>query len=162
MVEQPKPALVEQCDRDAAADYMSAQDYDWGYCGDVREGRVEHPLPGLFAAHRIAAETAFAEREAAKDAEIGKLRASRLHHKNKRAEAEAEAAARIQSDAVELARCREALGFIRTAIKNARDRVPDEDEGLAANLFAHFLNRADDEARAALAARGLEIREIEK
>ena len=74
MVEQPKPALVEQCDRDAAADYMSAQDYDWGYCGDVREGRVEHPLPGLFAAHRIAAETAFAEREAAKDAEMERLR----------------------------------------------------------------------------------------
>ena len=60
-----------------------------------------------------------------------------------------EANAQIES---ENERLKVALGFIRTAIKNARDRVPDEDEGLAANLFAHFLNRADDEARAVLTA----------
>lgn len=44
-----------QGDRDAAADYMAERGYDWGFCGDVREGRVEHPLPIHFARHRLAA-----------------------------------------------------------------------------------------------------------
>lgn len=46
---------VTDADRGRAADYMSERDYDWGYCGDVRAGRVEHPLPAHFARHRIAA-----------------------------------------------------------------------------------------------------------
>jgi hypothetical protein len=42
---------VTQADRDAAADALDAMGVDWGACGDVRSGRVEHPLPQAFAAH---------------------------------------------------------------------------------------------------------------
>lgn len=45
---------VTQEDRDAAADWMSAKSYDWGYCADVRSGKVENDLVHSFAAHRIA------------------------------------------------------------------------------------------------------------
>jgi hypothetical protein len=34
---------------------MSEQNYDWGFCGDVRAGRVEHDLPLAFARHRLSA-----------------------------------------------------------------------------------------------------------
>jgi hypothetical protein len=55
MTEQATEAvLVIQADRDAAADWMSTQSYDWGFCGDVRSDRVEHDLPIAFAKHRIA------------------------------------------------------------------------------------------------------------
>lgn len=45
---------VEQCDRDVVADYLFEHGGDWGFCGDVREGRIEHPLVSLLSAHRIA------------------------------------------------------------------------------------------------------------
>ncbi len=44
---------VTQADREAAANWMGQKSYDWGFCGDVREGRVEHDLPQAFATHRI-------------------------------------------------------------------------------------------------------------
>lgn len=34
---------------DAAADALSEMGVDWGACGDVREGRVDHPLRQAFA-----------------------------------------------------------------------------------------------------------------
>ena len=48
---------ITQADRDAAADWMSTKSYDWGYCGDIRQGRVSHDLVQAFARH-VAAERA--------------------------------------------------------------------------------------------------------
>ena len=42
---------VRQEDRDAVADYLFEHGGDWGFCGDVREGRIDHPLTNLLAAH---------------------------------------------------------------------------------------------------------------
>lgn len=50
-----------------------------------------------------------------------------------------------------LEECREALEGVRVAIKKARDMVPDEEEGLAAQVFAYHLNEAEHRARATLA-----------
>lgn len=49
---------VTQADRDAAADWMSTKSYDWGYCGDIRSGKVENDIVQHFASHRIAAHAA--------------------------------------------------------------------------------------------------------
>lgn len=53
MTQTPEPLAVIQSDREAAADWMSCQSYDWGFCGDVRSGRVESDLVAAFARHRI-------------------------------------------------------------------------------------------------------------
>jgi hypothetical protein len=47
-------------------------------------------------------------------------------------------------------RLRGVIVSINVAIDKARDTVPDDDEGVAANIFCHFLNRAQGDARAAL------------
>lgn len=51
----PDQVEVTQADRDAAADYLAACGWDWGACGDIREGRVDHPVVQAFARHRQAA-----------------------------------------------------------------------------------------------------------
>jgi hypothetical protein len=58
------PIKVTQADRDAAADYLDTCGWDWGACGDVREGLVDHPVVQAFALHRIAAEQNALERAA--------------------------------------------------------------------------------------------------
>lgn len=50
---------VTQADRDAAADYLDACGWDWGACGDIRSGRVEHPVVKAFAQHRLNAKAEF-------------------------------------------------------------------------------------------------------
>jgi len=52
---------ITQADREAAADWLSTKIYDWGYCGDVRSGKVEDHLVDAFAAHRLATQTAIAK-----------------------------------------------------------------------------------------------------
>lgn len=63
-----------------------------------------------------------------------------------------EAAARIQQDAVRIERLREALETVVAANSAARNMVPDEEEGLAAQVFCHYINAADVKAREALAS----------
>lgn len=57
-------ARVIQADRDAAADYLDACGWDWGACGDIREGRVDHLVVQALARYRIAFEAAAIERAA--------------------------------------------------------------------------------------------------
>lgn len=45
---------VTQVDRDAAADYLNDCGWDWGACGDIREGRISHSVVQAFARHRLA------------------------------------------------------------------------------------------------------------
>jgi hypothetical protein len=77
---------VTQGDREAAADWMSEQNYDWGFCGDVRAGRVEHDLPLAFARHRLSAfsagERAGIER-AAEVAVSGSASKPKRHHRHR-------------------------------------------------------------------------------
>ncbi len=51
------PVQVTQADRDSAADYLDATGADWGFCGDVRNGRVKHPIADLIAKVRLEALT---------------------------------------------------------------------------------------------------------
>lgn len=58
---------IEQRHRDAAADALNDMNVDWGACGDVRHGRVDHPLVASFAAFEASS----------KDAEIERLKAEK-------------------------------------------------------------------------------------
>ncbi len=49
------PVVPTQQDRDSAADYLDACGWDWGACGDIREGRIDHPVVQALASHRLAA-----------------------------------------------------------------------------------------------------------
>jgi hypothetical protein len=56
----------------------------------------------------------------------------------------------LAEKSAQLERMREALEAIVEANRKARDMVPDEEEGLAAQIFAYHINEADRQARAAL------------
>ena len=61
-----------------------------------------------------------------------------------------EAAQTIATLQAQLEDARGAIKALSKAIDTARDTIPDEEEGLACNVFCHYLNRAQREAYVAI------------